>query len=160
LLVPRGTGEPALLEDLVRAGLIDWDWDSQGAALEGQLQRCRGVLLLSRYDAQPRSLREALWLGLPIICTPECGLDQVVEMLGAGRIVHGDRPAEIQAAFESLEDDKVNTADVRRLLDRLETGRFVLSVVIAVAAGQPPSRSYYEGHMGRPPSGRLLSLSR
>ena len=146
LLVPRGPGEPPQLEPLVRAGLIEWDWTSRGAALAAPLQRCRGALLLSRYDAQPRSLREALWLGLPIICTPECGFDQVVAMIGAGKVVHGDRPSEIQAAFDSLGAQKMNTDDVHRLLNRVETGRFVLSVLVAVGAGQHAPRSYFNEH--------------
>jgi glycosyltransferase involved in cell wall biosynthesis len=159
LLVPRCAGEPPQLEELVRAGLVDWDWKSQGAALENQLRRCRGSVLLSRYDAQPRSLREALWLGLPIICTPECGLDQVVSLLDAGKVVDGGRPAEIQAAFDSLAGKTVNIDDVHRVLDRMETGRFLLSVLVALGTGRQPPRSYYDQQIGTSPNPHLLTLS-
>ena len=101
-------------------------------------------MLLSRFDGQPRSLREALWLGLPIICTPECGLDEVVATLNAGWIVCGDAPAEIQAAFKSLPAMLVNRADVHHLFDRVEIGRFLLAALVAVAARRPPPRDYYE----------------
>jgi glycosyltransferase involved in cell wall biosynthesis len=146
LLVPRGRDEPPQLHELVRQGLIEWDAESRGAALESPLQRCRGAMLLSRFDGQPRSLREALWLGLPIMCTSECGLDEVVATLGAGRIVRGDAPAEIQAAFESLPAVSVNRTDVHHLFDRVEIGGFLLAALVAVASRRPPPRDYYEGH--------------
>ena len=142
LLVPRGDNEPPQLQELVEAGLIEWDWQRRGAALADQLQRCRGAMLLSRFDAQPRSLREALWLGLPILCTPQCGLDQVAAMLGVGTIVDGDSPSAIQAGFEALADDCVDIDAVRHCLDRREIGRCLLSALVAIAAGLPPARSY------------------
>jgi hypothetical protein len=58
--------------------------------------------------------------------------------------VRGDRPRDILAAFEALSDLRVNTAAVHRVLDRLETGRFLLSVLVAVGAGENPPRSYFE----------------
>jgi glycosyltransferase involved in cell wall biosynthesis len=156
LLVPHAANEPPQLLDLVKAGLIEWDSESRGVALRHQLERCRGAMLLSRFDAQPRSLREALWLGLPILCTPECGFDEVLEKLASGRVVHGDTPSEIQAAYESLPEQTVDTDDVHHLLDRMETGRFLMSVLLAFARGEQPLRSYCE-FRAVPSPGRGLS---
>jgi hypothetical protein len=130
----------------VHEGLIDWDWESRGVALKSQLQRCRGAMLLSRFDAQPRSLREALWLGLPIIATPECGFGEVMAMLGTGQIVDGDCPSAIQAAFETVSREEVDIAAARRLLDRRETGRFLMSALVAVAGRTPMPLSYHLQH--------------
>jgi glycosyltransferase involved in cell wall biosynthesis len=157
LLVPRGVREPPQLHNLVEAGLIEWDSESRGAALKEPLQRCRGAMLLSRFDAQPRSLREALWLGLPILCTPECGFDDILANLGSGKVVRGDRPAEIQAAFESLAEETVDTKKVHQLLNRGETGRFLLSVLVTLGAGQRPHSNYFDQPLESTVDPRLLT---
>jgi glycosyltransferase involved in cell wall biosynthesis len=149
LLAPRATNAPPQLHNLVRAGLIEWDWDSRGADLRGPLRRCRGAMLLSRFDGQPRSLREALSLGLPIVCTPECGLDEIVAVLDAGTIIDADSPADVQAAFESLLETSVDSAAVHRLFDRVEVGRFLLAALVAVGAGRQPPHSYYTHYVTR-----------
>jgi glycosyltransferase involved in cell wall biosynthesis len=123
---------------------LKWDWQTRGADLEGQLRDCRGVMLLSRYEAQPRSLREALWLGLPIICTPACNLSEAISVLGTGTIVSGDDPSEIQSAFESLPEDEGAAELARRLFDRKEVGRFLVSVLLDLGSGRRPTeRDYY-----------------
>jgi hypothetical protein len=66
-----------------------------------------------------------------------------------GRIVGGDLPADIQAAFESLPQIAVNTDAVHRLFDRVEIGRFLLSALIALGAGRPPPDRDYTHHLAR-----------
>ena len=155
LLAPRDARTPPAVSDLNRLGLLKWDWQTRGSDLEIHLQNCRGVMLLSRYEGQPRSLREALWMGLPIICPATCNLSEAIAVLGAGKVVSGDDAAELQAAFESLVSDEWVPRQARRLFDRRGIGRFLISLILDVGSGRQPSeRDYYSSFLQ---SGHALS---
>ncbi len=135
----------ARLLDLEARGLLEWDRHSSGRALLGQLARCRGVVLLSRWEGQPRAIREALLAGLPAIVTPSCNLAELFSVLGGGLVVSGDDPGEIDQAFRALERLRLDPDGVRGALDPHRLGTFLLGVLTATAEGRPvPVRSYYD----------------
>lgn len=153
LMAPVGDGAPEGLDEALSAGVLRWRPDIRGGDLLPALRRCRGVMLLSRWDGQPRVLREAAALGLPTLSTPSSHFAEVVAVLGKGAVVDGDDVGAIQAAFERLADADTDPARARVLLDRAEIGAFLGEAFRAVAAGAPvPERSYYRGIDPRLPS--------
>lgn len=144
LMAPRGDSGPEGFDEALSGGLLDWRPDVRGGDLLPSLRRCRGVMLLSRWDGQPRVLREAAALGLPTLSTPSSHFAEVVAVLGKGAIVDGDDVEAIQTAFERLEEADTDPGRARVLLDRAEIGAFLGDTFRAVATGVPVTeRSYY-----------------
>jgi glycosyltransferase involved in cell wall biosynthesis len=136
----EGQPRPSRLGPLHDEGLLHWDQDSRGAALVAELLRSRAVVLLSRWDGQPRVLREAALLGLPTISTRSSHFEEVVRALGSGVIVDdADDPAQVQAAFEAVATQRRDPAAARKLFARESVGRSVLLALRAVAQGRPES---------------------
>lgn len=132
----------ARLEALTEQGLIEWDDQTRGAALAGRLAGCRGAVLLSRWDGQPRVLREALLLGLPILTNRSSHLEEVLALTGAGAIVDGDDPSDVQRGFEAMGTG--DAAMARALFGGDAIGRYLAEAVMALAAGSAPAEpSYY-----------------
>lgn len=141
LATPDGDAGPQV-RGAVDAGLLDWDRTHHGAELLPLLEGARGAILLSRWDGQPRILREAAMLGLPTISTVSCHFSELVELLGTGSVVPDDDPDALQAAFQQAQPGDARIA--RELLDRDAIGGFLMDVLTAIAAGETPSeRSYY-----------------
>ncbi|MGH3664859.1 MAG: hypothetical protein ACRDU8_02000, partial [Egibacteraceae bacterium] len=65
LFAPADPAGEAVVGPARDAGLLEWDTTTSGAKLAPALRSCRGLVLLSRYEGQPRVLREAALLGLP-----------------------------------------------------------------------------------------------
>jgi glycosyltransferase involved in cell wall biosynthesis len=128
------------LADLERQGLVVWDRTSTGSALRQGLATCRGAVLLSRWEGQPRALREALLLGLPTLTTASANLQEVVRVVGAGAVVDGDDPDEIHRAFTELAGHDPDQEATRRLFDPAVQGPFLSAVYAALASGQPIAR--------------------
>jgi glycosyltransferase involved in cell wall biosynthesis len=148
LLAPDDREQPPELAALVERNLIEWDPTTRGEGLLPRLRECRGLVLLSRWDGQPRILREAALLGLPTLSTASSHFSEVVELLGKGAVVDGDDVDAIQKAFERMAAaDAADENDHRRawrLFDRRTVGRYLRDVVVAAAGrGTLPERSYY-----------------
>lgn len=144
LFAPDGA-LPKDLAEAERQGLLRWDRATHGAALAPHLHRCRGVALLSRFDGQPRVVREAAYLGVPTLTTAASGFGDVVPALGIGVIVDGDEPASIQAGFELLADMSHDPTLAREFFDRRALGAFWRELLRdTVATGVLPARSWAE----------------
>lgn len=145
LYAPKPPVPPTQLTDLVDRGLLLWDPHIRGAQLAAALRECRGVMLLSRYDGQPRVLREAACLGLPTLSTPASHFAEPVAVLQKGLLVDGDDTAAVQAGFEGLAGADRSSRTARRLFDRAQVAAFVVRALADVAAGRPVSaRDYYD----------------
>lgn len=132
-----GAARPPELSRLVDEGLLRWDTTSRGAALVSELSHARGVVLLSRWDGQPRVLREAALLGLPTMSTRASHFTEVVQALGTGVLVaDADDPAEVQRAFRVLEQQPRDPSAARQLFDRDRIGATLLTLLRSVAAGR------------------------
>lgn len=145
LLAPPEDDPPADLRQLIDSGLVLWDAKTRGAALAPALQTCRGLMLLSRWECHPRILREGSLLGLPTLSTRACNFREVTAAIGAGVVVDGDDPADVQRGFDELGTADVDIHAAERLFDRRRIAEFLLDHLLA-AAGEPgnPARSYYE----------------
>ena len=131
-----GAPRPPELARLVHEGLLRWDTVSRGADLVSELGRARAVVLLSRWDGQPRVLREAALLGIPTMSTRASHFTEVVQALGSGVLVaDADDPADVQRAFLALERQPRDAHAARRLFHRDAVGRSLLQLLRAVAAG-------------------------
>lgn len=148
LLAPRRDGDPtptAQLQQLLESGLLAWDDHSTGAALLERLRSCRGQMLLSRWEGQPRALRESLLIGLPVVTTPSSNLDELLPLIDGGFVVDGDDPAQVHDAFRRLERAPSPAAAARLAFSSELIGRFLLGVLDATAAGRRPApTTYYE----------------
>lgn len=151
LLAPDETGTPEEVRKLAAAGLIDWDTTTRGAALIERLAQTRGVMLLSRFDGQPRSLREAACLGLPTLCTRSSHFEEVVSVLGRGVIVDGDDPADIHRGFEALAAIERDPGPASVLFDRRRIGCFLTQIYLDVGSGKRPKESDFYGLVARSP---------
>jgi len=145
LLAPHADDAPKELEALTRSGVLEWDTKTMGADLLDPLDRCRGVMLLSRWDSQPRALREAACSGLPTLSTSSTNFIEVVECLGSGVIVDGDDLDAIYKAFVDLPEHLRDPARARAFFSRREIGKLILEILLAVAS-QPRVKgfNYYE----------------
>ncbi len=144
LLAPTADDAPAGLVDLVDRGLITWDPEARGADVAAALRGCRAQMLLSRWDGQPRVLREAVLMGVPTISTVSSHFAEVVDLVGNGAIVDGDDPADIQRAFEATADQPRVSERGRAVFDRQRIGRYLLDVLFAAAHRTlPQPTSYY-----------------
>lgn len=133
-----GAARPELLTELHDEGLLVWDRTSRGQALLADLAKARGVALLSRYDGQPRVLREAALLGLPTMSTPASHFSEVVAALGTGVVVQdGDDPQQVHDGFLALAGQSRDPEGARRLFDREAIGVSLLEVLRS-AAQRPP----------------------
>lgn len=131
--------------EFVDRGLLDWEPAVRGADLADALQGCRGVMLLSRWDGQPRVLREGVLLGLPTLATVSSHFMEVVAVLGSGVTVDGDDPSAVQAGFRQLADDPRSAARGRVLFDRDVIGTYLWATLAAAArGGRPDPPSYYQ----------------
>ncbi|TAL22731.1 MAG: glycosyltransferase family 1 protein [Frankiales bacterium] len=139
-----GSPRPDVLPALVEQGLLRWDTTSRGADLVRELERARGVVLLSRWDGQPRVLREAALLGIPTMSTPASHFTEVVQALGSGVLVQdADDPHEVHRAFCELAGQPRDAAAARRLFHRDGVGRSLLLLLRHVAAKQPVDVDHY-----------------
>lgn len=143
LFAPDDRGAPATIARLVTDGVIDWDRTSTGAALAPELRRCRAVLLLTRYEAQPRVLREAVLLGVPVITTASSNFAEVLAVLDAGVIVDGDDPVDVQAAYERASALTVDRRAAAALFDRERLGAFLYAWLVDAADGRRAATDYY-----------------
>lgn len=144
LLAPDSDEAPDLLRRLEAEGLVEWDRTTRGADLLPRLDGCRGMLLLTRYEGQPRGLREAALLGMPIITTPASNFAEVLDLLGQGMVVDGDDPADVQRAFEALAGSPGGQVTARQMFDRREIGQYLGETLQAAARGERPvPPSYY-----------------
>ena len=133
----------AELDRLVAAGIMDWDQETRGPALLPALRKCRGLMLLSRFDGQPRVLREAAFLGVPIAATRASGFAEIARFTGGGVVVEdGDDPKEIHRAFHSLAAITHDPQRHRPTLSREPLGAHWAMLLRTVATGGPPNRDY------------------
>jgi glycosyltransferase involved in cell wall biosynthesis len=145
LLAPMHPHPPQELADAVDGGAIEWDRDSMGADLLPRLRECRGVVQLSRWEAQSRACREAILLGLPVVVSRPSHLDEVLALTGAGEVVDGDDPAEVREAIDRLGRLPVDVDMAAQLFDRRRIGTFLATALESIASGEdPPSTSAYE----------------
>jgi hypothetical protein len=113
-------------------------------ALRTALKGCRGLIVLSRWDAQPRVLREATLLHVPTISTASSNMAEIIGVVGAGEIVDGDVPGSIQVAFERIGAQRVDPERAEALLDPLRQGAFLGRLLADLAARRPVAeRDYY-----------------
>ncbi|MBW3661833.1 MAG: glycosyltransferase [Actinobacteria bacterium] len=145
LLAPSDDPVPPNLGQLIADGVLEWDSSTRGADLLPRLAGCRGQMLLSRYDGQPRVLREAAVLGLPTLSTRASHFAEAVAALGTGAIVDGDDLDDITAAYSSLPGQPRNAEAARRLFSRGRIGAYLWNAYggIALAESSAP-RSYYD----------------
>lgn len=102
-----------------------------------RLRECRGVMLLSRWEAQARVMREGALLGLPTISTGTGNFVDVNALLGKGVIVDGDDPAAIQRAFEQIADMPRSSEQAREIFEPANVGVFLFALYRTLAAGLP-----------------------
>ena len=134
----EGQPRPSRLASLRDEDLLRWDQTTRGAALTATLMRSRGVVLLSRWDGQPRVLREAALLGLPTMSTRSSHFEEAVQALRCGVIVEdADDPAQVHAAFEALVEQPRDAAAARMLFAKEAVGRSLLLALRQVAVGRP-----------------------
>lgn len=138
---PEGVTEIGLGE---HHGWVHWDPDTRGAALAPALMACRAVILLSRWEGQPRVLREAALLGIPTISTACGNFCEVVTAIGAGVVVDGDRPEEINAAFVAVATHPRDPSRARAIFDPKRIAAYHWQVLEAVARSEEFPASYYE----------------
>lgn len=137
---PRPDSLPRLIDD----GLLRWDKTSRGADLVRELEAARGVVLLSRWDGQPRVLREAALLGVPTMSTAASHFTEVVHALGTGVLVSdADDPDEVHRAFGELAGQPRHADAARRLFHRDGVGQSLLLLLRQVAAGDPVDVDHY-----------------
>jgi glycosyltransferase involved in cell wall biosynthesis len=145
-----GQSRPAQMTALIDQGVLRWDPVTRGVELGRELGSCRGVMLLSRWDGQPRVLREAALLGLPTMSTPASHFTDVVDALGCGLIVDGDDPADVQDGYERLASQSCDGFRAQRLFDRDRIGAFLYQVLVATAAGVIATEDYYSAFVSDP----------
>jgi glycosyltransferase involved in cell wall biosynthesis len=143
VFAPLPDASSGLLE-LADRGLVEWDPETRGEALTTALRSCSGAVLLSRWEGQPRALREALLMGLPVLTTAAANLTEVIDVLGSGSVVDGDDPDQIHAAFRDIGARSHDPARAEQLFDRDRIGAFLWQVFSAVSRQQTPPRSYYD----------------
>lgn len=136
LLTPRVDPHPPELDALVAEGLLEWDSVTTGAALAARLRDCRAAMLLSRFEAQPRALREAAALGLPVITTATGSFRDVVAVLGRGAVVDGDDPASVQAAFHAVAGHDRDPGAGSAVFDPRAVGAFLTDRLATLARGE------------------------
>jgi glycosyltransferase involved in cell wall biosynthesis len=152
-----GSSVPELMPGLMADGLLRWDTTSRGADLVHELQQARGVGLLSRWDGQPRVLREAALLGLPTLSTPASHFADVVTALGTGVMVHDpDEPRAVQRAFEALATQPRDPEPARRLFHRDSVGETLLALLQAAGASPRPAPVDHYRRFATPTSATLL----
>ena len=139
LLASDDPDPPHDIAELVGDGLIEWDTTTRGADLLPRLLACRGMVLLSRFEAQPRALREAAIAGLPVLTTPEANWSEAAEALGTGVVVDGDDPAAVQAGFERLPTLPRRGGRARELFDRRRLAGFHVAALRDLAEGRSPA---------------------
>lgn len=139
-----GSPRPDSLHGLIEQGLLRWDKTSRGADLVRELEGARGLVLLSRWDGQPRVLREAALLGIPTMSTPASHFTEVVRALGTGVLVaDADDPAQVHHAFCELARQPRDADAARRLFHRDAVGHSLLTLLRQVASGQPVRVDHY-----------------
>jgi hypothetical protein len=145
LFAPREGEYPSLLDELVEQRLIDWHQPAFGGDLLAALEKTRGLMLLSRWDAQSRILREAALVGIPTVSTTNSHFEPAVDVLGCGAIVDGDDVDSIQAGFTALVGQKVDGGRAAALFDRGAIAAFLTEVYQSEVERHPiERRSYYE----------------
>ena len=140
--------DAAFLDDVVQEGLLEWDPRTTGGDLRRRLQDCRGVVMLSRWEAQARIMREAALLGLPIITTDTGNVREVAEYLGNVVLVDGDDPDAIQRAFDEVDELSREGKRARQLFAPENVGIFSFALLNAVATGAPWTRADYYRWLG------------
>jgi glycosyltransferase involved in cell wall biosynthesis len=148
LFATEDASDSAFLDDVIRQGILEWDPRTTGADLRQRLQGCRAVVMLSRWEAQARILREAALLGLPIITTDTGNVREAAEYLGNVVLVDGDDPAAIQRAFDEVDGLLREGKRARQLFAPENVGAFSFALLHAVATGQPWTRTNYYGWLG------------
>lgn len=140
--------DSGFLDDVVREGLLEWDPRTTGRDLRWRLQECRGVVMLSRWEAQARIMREAALLGLPIITTDTGNIREAAEYLGNVIVVDGDDPAAIQRAFDEADALPRGGKKARQLFAPENVGAFSFALLHAAATGAPWTSADYYGWLG------------
>jgi hypothetical protein len=143
LLAPPHPEPPPELGAAIELGLLTWDQDTMGPGLLEPLLASRGSILLSRWEAQARALRESLLLGRSVVTTSPSHLAEVAELAGGVEVVDGDDPAAVQHAFERLGKDPVDVATARWIFDRRRIGAFLVAAFEDEARGHPPATDGY-----------------
>jgi hypothetical protein len=140
LFTPPHPAPPAELVEAIDRGVLVWDVDTMGSDLAEPLRESRGSILLSRWEAQARALRESLLLGVPVLTTHPNHLYELAEVTDGIEVVDGDDPASIQVAFEHLGKLAVDVEVVARVFDRRRIGAFLLDafegLAMAAVAGR------------------------
>lgn len=145
LLAPSDEPAPEPISRLQQEGLLEWDAVTRGPDVLPRLTTCRAVMLLSRWDGQPRVLREAALAGIPTLSTANSHFTEVVRALDAGAIVDGDDTRDVQRGFETVRHHDRDAERARLLFDRDRIGAYLYDAMTAAAAGHLPAcRSYYE----------------
>ncbi len=80
-----------------RIKLIDNEYDT--AAIIGSFEL---LLVTSRYEGMPLSVIEAMSVGLPIVATDVCGLNELVDHLGNGILVSSPNARSIAVAIQTI----------------------------------------------------------
>lgn len=144
LYAPADGPVPDGLSARLADGTLVWDRTTVGADLARQLQGVRAVCLLSRWEGQPRVLREAAVLGVPTLTTAAANFAEAVAALGSGVVVRdGDDPHAVHAAYLAVLDHPRDPAPARRLFDRAEVGTTLLALLRGTAAGDPRPVDHY-----------------
>lgn len=144
LFAPDNGRRTERLDEARRRGLVEWDNLTTGGMLQERLARCRGVALLSRWEAFPRVLREAALLGLPTISPPEAQFTDIVQRVGAGAVIDPGDVTAVQRAFSQIAGQRGDACVAGAIFDRVAIGAFLALVLRAAADGQRPTpQSYY-----------------
>ena len=144
LFAPASDTAPPAIAELIADGVIDWDTRTTGADLAPELARCRALILLTRYEGQPRVVREAVLLGIPVITTAAANFSEAIAALDAGVVVDADRPDEIQAAFEAVSACSPSPASAAALFDRDRLGAVIYDALVDLAnRGRVQVADYY-----------------
>ena len=137
LCAPVPEAIPQRLSALVDQGLIEWNPTASGTELLSEIQRCRAVMLLSRWDGQSRILREAALAGVPTISTVNSHFSEIVVELGRGIVVDGDDPHSVQQAFRAIGAIVIGPDSAGKLFDRAAVGQELIDHLLDLAHQAP-----------------------
>jgi glycosyltransferase involved in cell wall biosynthesis len=100
-------GEPQGLKIPGRVGVSFIPRKLVGAEVKELLAGARALLVVSRFDASPHIIMEALQLGTPVIGSDVCGIPEAINAPAGGKVIAREDLGAFVAAMASVLDENV-----------------------------------------------------